>query len=141
MGRDAGLVEQDGFLRIHTSGNKGGNHVPAIGRQFRRIIMHGDGVQIGQKEQAFGLFLQLYLVFDRAQIIAKVEITGRLDAGYNTHVYCPSCAACSAAFFFVSMAILSRSIAPVSHASTAYTKPPAQTRAVIAPTRSQMLPS
>jgi len=85
MGGDAGLVEEDRPVRIDSGGDQRRHHLAAIGGQFRRVIVHGNGVQIGKEEQAFALVLHLHPVLDRAQIIAEMEITRGLDARYRTH--------------------------------------------------------
>ena len=47
--------------------------------------MNGDRVEIGEKEKTFPLILHFHPVFDRTQIIAKMEITGGLDTRNCTH--------------------------------------------------------
>ena len=44
-------------------------------------------MKIGQKEQALAFILHLHPVLDRAKIVAKMQIAGGLNAGYDAHVH------------------------------------------------------
>ena len=52
-----------------------------LGAQLLRLLIDGDGVQIDDAEDALVVVLDLDPVLQRAQIIADVQIAGRLDAG------------------------------------------------------------
>ena len=76
--------------RIERSGSMPqATRAAAISRTLARssagIVVDGDGVEIGEEEQAFGLVLHPHPAHDRAEIIAEVEVAGRLDAGDDAH--------------------------------------------------------
>ena len=82
--------------------------------QLGGIVIDGDRVQVGEEEErvaALGRILVLHPhpVADRAEIIAEVEIAGRLNAGNDAH---------QATFFFLSRTRMSsRFIAPITQAT------------------------
>ena len=87
---DLCLIEQDGFGRIDPAGNQRRRHFAGVGGEFGWHMRLADGVEIGQKEEAFaaggrGIVLHGHPVADRAQIVAEVEIAGGLDAGNDAH--------------------------------------------------------
>ena len=45
------------------------------------------GVEIRQEEQALALVLHRHPLLDRAEVVAEVEVAGRLDAGDDSHVH------------------------------------------------------
>ncbi len=94
MGGNLGLVEQDRASRIDPAGDQGGDHLARVGGEVRGHVGHGDRVEVGQEEQAFvagggRLVLHAHPVADRAQVVAEVQVAGRLDAGDDAHVLDP----------------------------------------------------
>ena len=77
-------------IRVDASGNQRGGHVAHVADALLAPFMHGDRMHVGQEEEALALAVHLVLhphpVADRAQIIAQVQIAGRLDAGKDAHV-------------------------------------------------------
>jgi hypothetical protein len=90
MSRNLGLVEQDRLVGIDPAGDQGGDHLERGRIELGRVMRHADGVQICQEDQAraargFGLFLKLYIIDDRTKVIAKMRLTGGLNAGNDVH--------------------------------------------------------
>ncbi len=85
MSRHARLVEEDAALWVDPAGDQSGRHVADICEALGAALMDTDRVEIGEEEEAARVAGHLVLharpVADRAQIIAEVEIAGRLDAG------------------------------------------------------------
>src|SRR3546814_4229265 len=85
-----GLIKKDGTIRIDPGGNKCGGHFPDVADALLTRFMHGDAVQIGEEKEALTAFVHFVLhphpIPDRAQIIAQMEIAGRLNAGTDAHV-------------------------------------------------------
>src|SRR3546814_13092646 len=85
-----GLIKKDGTIRIDPGGNKCGGHFPDVADALLTRFMHGDAVQIGEEKEALTAFVHFVLhphpIPDRAQIIAQMEIAGRLNAGKDAHV-------------------------------------------------------
>ena len=83
------LVEQDRTIRIDTTGDQRSGHFQRGRVQVGRYMRHGNGMQVGQKEQALAAFrhgvLHVHPIADRPEVIAKVEIASGLDAGNDTH--------------------------------------------------------
>src|SRR3546814_13623267 len=90
MGGHTGLIKKDGTIMIDPGGNKCGGHFPDVADALRTRFMHGDAVQIGEEKEALTAFVHFVLhphpIPDRAQIIAQMEIAGRLNAGKDAHV-------------------------------------------------------
>src|SRR3546814_20195494 len=82
MGGQTGLIKKDGTIRIDPGGNKCGGHFPDVADALLTRFMHGDAVQIGEEKEALTAFVHFVLhphpIPDRAQIIAQMEIAGRL---------------------------------------------------------------
>src|SRR3546814_4002061 len=89
MGGHTGLIKKDGTIRIDPGGNKCGGHFPDVADALLTRFMHGDAVQIGEEKEALTAFVHFVLhphpIPDRAQIIAQMEIAGRLNAGKDAH--------------------------------------------------------
>ena len=81
------LVEDDMFLRIDTGGEKRGGHLADVARQFQRVLGYGDGVQVDHAIDALHLVLQGDEAFDGTEIVAQMQIAGRLDSGKNSLVH------------------------------------------------------
>jgi len=71
------------FFRIDPAGEKGGGNLADRPRQFARLLPHRDGVQIDDAINAIKTVLQLDEPLNRAEIIAEMEVAGRLHAGEN----------------------------------------------------------
>ena len=78
---DLALVEDDVLLRIDAAGEERRGHLARRARQFGRILPHRDGVQVDHAIDAVVALLQRDEFGDRAEIIAEVQIAGRLHAG------------------------------------------------------------
>ena len=89
------LIENDVLFRIDAAGDEGRGHLTRIARQFRGILPHRNGMQIDHAIYAVVTPLQIDEFDDRAEIIAEMQITGRLHAGKNQFLEChhgsPSC--------------------------------------------------
>ena len=69
-------------LGSKSRGEIGGGDLPRLGGQQRRVLPHGDGVQVGHKQEAgLALVLQLHEPLQGAEIVAEVQRAGGLDAG------------------------------------------------------------
>ena len=99
MDRDLALVEDDVLLRIDAGGDEGGGHLAGVlaklGRPAPDRHRHGDRVQVDDAVDAVMRPLQLDEAHDGAEIVAEMEIAGRLDArkdawGKGLHRYEPS---------------------------------------------------
>ena len=80
---DLALVEDDLLLRIDAAGEERRGHLARVARQLARVLPHRDGVQIDHAIDAVIALLQRDEFGDRAEIIAEVQIAGRLHAGKN----------------------------------------------------------
>ena len=78
---DLALVEDDVLLRIDARGDERRRHLADAGLQFGGVLRHGDGVQIDDAIDAVMRALQFDEFDDRAEIIAEMQIAGRLHAG------------------------------------------------------------
>ena len=78
MGGDAGLHHQRGRLRIDAAGDEQSGDFADFGPQFGRLLIDGDGMQIDHAKDAFEVVLQPDKVLDCPEIIADVEVAGRL---------------------------------------------------------------
>ena len=84
MVRHLGLVKDNMVFRVDPGGNKSGRHFTRIGGQFLRVLKHGNGVQIDHAIKTFMAVLQGDKIANGAQIIAEMQIAGRLYAGQDT---------------------------------------------------------
>ena len=74
------LHDDAGMLRIDPRRKKQRRQFPDPGAQFLRLLIHRDRVQIDDAEDAFVIVLDPDPVGQRAQIIADMQIAGRLHA-------------------------------------------------------------
>ncbi len=78
------LVEHDMLFRIDAAGNEGRGDFAGVARQFGRAAPYldrlRDGVHVDDAIQAVVGFLQFHEIDDRAEVIAEMQIPGRLDA-------------------------------------------------------------
>ena len=75
------LVEHDVLLGIDPTGDKRGGDFADRAGQFGGILPCGDGVQVDDAVDAVVAILQLDEALDGAEVVAKVQIAGRLHAG------------------------------------------------------------
>src|SRR2546429_2891809 len=78
---DVRLHEDDGPRRIDAGGEEPDRHVDRALGQGRCVVGLRDGMQVHDAEQAVVLVLQLDPVLHGAEVIADVQLAGRLDAG------------------------------------------------------------
>ena len=77
------LVEDDLLLAVDAGGQEGRGDLARLRRQQLGILRLGDGVQVDHAIEALVVVLQAREVADRAEIVAEVEIAGRLHAGQD----------------------------------------------------------
>ena len=91
MRGDARLVEDDRSIGVDARRQQGCGHFDRVLRQFGRHDGLGQRVQIGKEEQRVAVGVQRILhrhpLFDRAEIIAEVQVSGGLDARDDTHQF------------------------------------------------------
>ena len=75
------LVEDDVFCRIDAAGDEGRGDFARGVRQLGRILPHRDRVQVDDAIDAVVAVLQLDEALDGAEIIAEMQVAGRLHAG------------------------------------------------------------
>ncbi len=75
------LVEDDVLVRVDAAGDEGGGHLARRLRQLGRILPDRDGVQVDHAIDAVVALLQRHEFHDGAEIIAEVQVAGRLHAG------------------------------------------------------------
>ena len=72
------------FFGSMPAGDEGRGHLAGVAREFRRSAPHlhrlRQRVQVDHAIQAVVGLLQLHEVDDRAEVIAEMQIAGRLDA-------------------------------------------------------------
>ena len=80
MAGDLALVEDDVLLRIDAGGDEGRRHLAGVLGQLVGVLQHGDGVQIDHAIEALMLGLERHEFGDGAEIIAEMQVAGRLHA-------------------------------------------------------------
>ena len=84
MAGDLALVEHDVLLRIDAGGDEGRGHLPGVAREFGRAAPDRTGLRqrmhVDDAIEAIMGLLQLHEIDDRAEVIAEMQITCRLDA-------------------------------------------------------------
>ena len=80
---DLALIEHDVFFRIDAAGDERRGDLANGMRQLGRLLPHRDGVQVHHAIDALVAVLQFGKALDGAEIIAEMQIAGRLDAGKN----------------------------------------------------------
>ena len=71
------------MLRIDAGCQEHAGDLQDLGAQLGGILVDRDGVQIDDAENTLVVVLDIHPVLERAQIVADVQIAGRLDAGKN----------------------------------------------------------
>src|SRR5437762_8044032 len=84
MRADSALVEDDAALGIDAGGYIGGGHLARRLAQLVGVLRLGQRVQVDNAKDAVVIVLQRDPIADRAEIIAEMQIAGRLDAGKNS---------------------------------------------------------
>ena len=80
---DLALVEHDVFFWIDAAGDERRGDLANGMRQLGRLLPGRDGVQVDDAIDAIVAVLQFDEALDRAEIVAEVQVAGRLDAGKN----------------------------------------------------------
>ena len=75
------LVEDDVLLRVDAAGDEGGGHFAGGARQLGRVLPDRDGVHVDHAIDAVVVFLQRHEFGDGAEIIAEMQVAGRLHPG------------------------------------------------------------
>ena len=78
---DLALVEHDVLLRIDAAGDERRGHLADRLGQLVRVLPHRDGVQVDHAIDAVVAVLQLDELDDGAEVIAEVQVAGRLHPG------------------------------------------------------------
>src|SRR5215469_259763 len=81
MGGDHALVEDRAAPWVDPGGDVGCSYFARRGAQFVRVLRQGQRVEVDDAENALIVVLQRDPVADSAEIIAKMQIAGRLNAG------------------------------------------------------------
>ena len=68
------------LLGIDAGGDEGCRHLARVAAELVGVLEHGDGVQIDHAIEALVLGLERHEFGDGAEIIAEMEIAGRLHA-------------------------------------------------------------
>ena len=69
------------FFGVDAAGEERRGHLARGARQFARVLPHRDGVQVDHAIDAVVALLQRDEFGDRAEIIAEMQVAGRLHAG------------------------------------------------------------
>jgi hypothetical protein len=90
IGRNHGLVVDHRLVRIDPAGDERRDHLAGVGTELGGDVRLAQRVKIGKEVEAFpaargNLILHCHPVADRAEVVAKVEAAGGLDAGDDTH--------------------------------------------------------
>ena len=81
VGRHLALVEDDMLAGIDAGRQERRRHLAGLGAQLGRVLPHRDRMQVHDAEDAVMVALQAHPVADGAQVIAQMQIAGRLNAG------------------------------------------------------------
>ena len=71
------------FFGVDAGGQEGRGDLARLAASSFGILRLGDGVQVDHAVEALVVVLQAREVADRAEIVAEVEIAGRLHAGQD----------------------------------------------------------
>ena len=77
--RDAALHEQRGPLRVEPGGEQERRRLAGERAQGRRVVRHGQGVQVGDPEEAGGVLLLGRHRSQGAEVVAEGQVAGRLE--------------------------------------------------------------
>src|SRR5690606_34845261 len=87
MGGNTALGENDRLFRIDPGRDIGGGDFAGVFAQLVRILPDRDRVHIDGAIDALIILLQSDEVADRTEIVAKMQVAARLNAGKNTRHY------------------------------------------------------
>ena len=80
MARHLALIEHDVARRIDARGDEGCRHLARVAAELVGVLEHGDGVEVDHAIEAVMLGLERHEARDGAEIIAEMQIAGRLHA-------------------------------------------------------------
>ncbi len=80
MARHLALIEHDMAPGVDARGDEGCRHLARVLGELIRVLEHGDGVEIDHAIEAVMLGLERHELGDGAEIVAEMEIAGRLHA-------------------------------------------------------------
>ena len=80
MFRDPALVEDGVDFRIDATGQEGRRHLARGAGEVRRLVRQGDRMKVDHAIEARTRGLELHEALDRPEVVAEVQIAGRLDA-------------------------------------------------------------
>ena len=78
---DLALVEEDALTRVDACREIGGGYRADLVGKSGGVLPHGDGVHIHHAEDALVRFLHLDPLHHGPQVVAQVQVAGRLHAG------------------------------------------------------------
>ena len=78
--RDPALVEDGVYFRIDAAGQEGRRHLARGAGQLRRFMRQGHRMQVDHAIEARTRVLQRHEALDRPEVVAEVQIAGRLNA-------------------------------------------------------------
>ena len=81
MGGNVRLYEQHALCGVYPAGDEQRHQLERVTAEDRRLLPHGDGVQVRHGVDAVKFFLQLCKVADGADIVADGDGAARLDGG------------------------------------------------------------
>ena len=84
VGGHGGLHHDGAILGVDSGGEIEGGDLIDFGAQFGRILIDCDGVQVHDTENALVVVLDANPVFERAEVISDVKITGGLHSGEDS---------------------------------------------------------
>jgi hypothetical protein len=84
MFRHVRLNEDDGDFRIDACGEIDAREVARFLREQFRVLRQSDRVEVDDAEETFVLVLEFDPVAQRAEVVAEVDVAGRLCAAENS---------------------------------------------------------
>ena len=81
MGGNVRLHEQHALCGVYPAGDEQRHQLERVAAERRRLLPHGDGVQVRHGVDAVEFILQLRKVADGADIVADGDGAARLDGG------------------------------------------------------------
>ena len=84
VGGHGGLHHDGAGLRIDAGGQVERGDLENLGAQFGRVLIDCDGMQVHDAENALVIVLDAHPVFERAQIVSDVKISGGLHSGEDS---------------------------------------------------------
>ena len=81
---NGGLHHDGAILRVDSGGQIERGDLEDFGAQFGGVLVDCDGVQVDDAENALVIVLDAHPVFQRAEVISDVKISGRLHSGEDS---------------------------------------------------------